>query len=101
MIPSFYLRIYDKNKQKVTLNRYITSEELAKKLYQEQVKKYLQTEASKERLRRYYEKKKANGYLPLYIENGAEIKELAKQKKKLEKKLEKLTNPQENNKKVN
>ena len=43
MIPSFYLRIYDKNKQKVTLNRYITSEELAKKLYQEQVKKYHNT----------------------------------------------------------
>ena len=44
IIASFYLRIYDKIKKKVTLSRYITSEELARKLFEEQVKKYHNTD---------------------------------------------------------
>ena len=44
IIASFYLRIYDKIKKKVTLSRYITSEELARKLFDEQVEKYHNTD---------------------------------------------------------
>ena len=40
IIANFHLRIFDKDKQKVISNKYITNEELGKKLFQEQVKIY-------------------------------------------------------------
>ena len=40
IICDYCLRVFDKNKQKTIINRYITNEELARKLFEEQVKLY-------------------------------------------------------------
>ena len=40
IICNYCLRVFDKNKQKTILNRYITSEELARELFEKQVKIY-------------------------------------------------------------
>ena len=40
IICNYCLRVFDKNKQKTILNRYITSKELARKLFEKQVKVY-------------------------------------------------------------
>ena len=36
----YHLRVFDKNKQKIILSRYITTEDLAKDLFEKQVKIY-------------------------------------------------------------
>lgn len=36
----YHLRVFDKNKQKIILSRYISTEELAKDLFEKQVKIY-------------------------------------------------------------
>ena len=40
VICNYCLRVFDKNKQKTILNRYITSEDLARELFEKQVKIY-------------------------------------------------------------
>ena len=40
IICNYCLRVFDKNKQKTILNRYITSKELARELFEKQVKLY-------------------------------------------------------------
>ena len=40
IICNYCLRVFDKNKQKTILNRYITSEDLARELFEKQLKIY-------------------------------------------------------------
>ena len=40
VVCNYQLRVFDKNKQKVILSRYITNKDLAKELFEKQVKLY-------------------------------------------------------------